>query len=66
MQRVICARSLSLAVVIEHVLSSSTFLSQGVKDVVRDVFLPWYNAYRFLVQQVCRRPSQTSRNLSDE
>jgi hypothetical protein len=55
-----------LAVVLERVLSSSTFLSQGVKDVVRDVFLPWYNAYRFLVQQVCHRPSQTSHNLSDE
>ena len=28
--------------------------NQGVKDVVRDVLLPWYNAYRFLVQSVLR------------
>jgi len=30
------------------------FKEEGVKDVVRDVMLPWYNAYRFLVQQVRR------------
>jgi isoleucyl-tRNA synthetase len=30
------------------------FREQGVKDGVRDVFLPWYNAYRFLVQVVRR------------
>eukprot|EP00898_Chlorokybus_atmophyticus_P002811 jgi/Chlat1/3530/Chrsp23S03703 len=27
------------------------FKEDGVFGVVRDVFLPWYNAYRFLVQQ---------------
>ena len=26
---------------------------EGVRDVVKDVFLPWYNAYRFLVQVAC-------------
>jgi len=25
------------------------FSSEGVKGIVRDVFLPWYNAYRFLI-----------------
>mmetsp|Transcript_1266 Transcript_1266/g.1564 ORF Transcript_1266/g.1564 Transcript_1266/m.1564 type:complete len:570 (+) Transcript_1266:124-1833(+) len=30
------------------------FTESGVKDVVKDVFLPWYNAYRFLVQEVTR------------
>lgn len=25
------------------------FKEDGVKGVVRDVFLPWYNAYRFLI-----------------
>merc|ERR1719174_752272 len=30
------------------------FKEDGVRDVVKDVFLPWYNAYRFLVQEVGR------------
>jgi len=28
------------------------FKTDGVYNVVKDVFLPWYNAYRFLVQSV--------------
>ncbi|CAK9117114.1 unnamed protein product [Durusdinium trenchii] len=28
------------------------FKEEGVRDVVKDVFLPWYNAYRFLVQEM--------------
>ncbi|XP_041836147.1 isoleucine--tRNA ligase, cytoplasmic [Melanotaenia boesemani] len=30
------------------------FKEEGVRDVLKDVFLPWYNAYRFLVQNVHR------------
>lgn len=30
------------------------FKKEGVFGVVKDVFLPWYNAYRFLVQNVLR------------
>ena len=30
------------------------FREDGVRDVVKDVFLPWYNAYRFLIQEVGR------------
>ncbi|XP_024399139.1 isoleucine--tRNA ligase, cytoplasmic isoform X2 [Physcomitrium patens] len=30
------------------------FKREGVYSVVKDVFLPWYNAYRFLVQNVKR------------
>lgn len=30
------------------------FKEKGVKDILKDVFLPWYNAYRFLVQCVDR------------
>lgn len=30
------------------------FKKEGVYGVVRDVFLPWYNAYRFLVQNTKR------------
>ncbi|XP_021132096.1 isoleucine--tRNA ligase, cytoplasmic [Anas acuta] len=28
------------------------FKEEGVRDILKDVFLPWYNAYRFLVQNV--------------
>ncbi|XP_055922181.1 isoleucine--tRNA ligase, cytoplasmic [Eupeodes corollae] len=30
------------------------FKEEGVRDVIKDVFLPWYNAYRFLLQNVGR------------
>lgn len=38
---------------------SLAFKAQGVYDVIRNVFLPWYNAYRFLVQNVLRHESET-------
>ena len=28
------------------------FKEEGVRDILKDVFLPWYNAYRFLIQNV--------------
>ncbi|XP_059479642.1 isoleucine--tRNA ligase, cytoplasmic [Neocloeon triangulifer] len=30
------------------------FKEDGVRDILKDVFLPWYNAYRFFVQNVER------------
>lgn len=30
------------------------FKEDGVRDIIKDVFLPWYNAYRFLFQNVYR------------
>ena len=30
------------------------FKEDGVRDVIKDVFLPWYNAYRFFVQNLER------------
>ena len=30
------------------------FKEEGVRDVIKDVFLPWYNAYRFFVQNLER------------
>jgi hypothetical protein len=30
------------------------FVEKGVKDVVREVFLPWFNAYRFFAQGVAQ------------
>jgi isoleucyl-tRNA synthetase len=31
---------------------SLQFREQGVKGVIKDIFLPWYNAYRFLIQNI--------------
>merc|ERR1712180_206066 len=28
------------------------FKEEGVRDILKDVFLPWYNAYRFLLQNI--------------
>ena len=51
---------------------SLRFRQEGVLAVVKDVFLPWYNAYRFLVQNVARmeassqdrfRPAEVSLTL---
>lgn len=36
------------------------FKKDGVYGVVKDVFLPWYNAYRFLVQNVKRLEAESS------
>ncbi|XP_070558772.1 isoleucine--tRNA ligase, cytoplasmic-like [Ptychodera flava] len=33
---------------------SLRFKEEGVRDILKDVFLPWYNAYRFLMQNVDR------------
>ncbi|KAG2485316.1 hypothetical protein HYH03_015989 [Edaphochlamys debaryana] len=35
------------------------FKEEGVFAVVKDVFLPWYNAYRFLVQNMLRLEMET-------
>lgn len=38
------------------------FKEDGVRDVLKDVFLPWYNAFRFLIQNIglyCQENSET-------
>lgn len=35
------------------------FNKTGVQEVIRSVFLPWYNAYRFLVQNAIRHEAET-------
>lgn len=30
------------------------FDEDGVKSVVKEIFLPWFNAYRFMVQNISR------------
>ena len=39
------------------------FKEEGVRDILKDVFLPWYNAYRFLIQN-CQRLQAVSHSLS--
>ncbi|KAI3433769.1 hypothetical protein D9Q98_003575 [Chlorella vulgaris] len=39
------------------------FKEEGVFSVVKDVFLPWYNAYRFLVQNTLRWEAETGRSF---
>jgi isoleucyl-tRNA synthetase len=39
------------------------FSEDGVKDIVKQVFLPWFNAYRFLVQNISRWEKHTSKNF---
>ncbi|XP_044012686.1 isoleucine--tRNA ligase, cytoplasmic [Aphidius gifuensis] len=36
------------------------FKEEGVRDVIKDVFLPWYNAFRFLKQNIDRFEADTS------
>jgi len=39
------------------------FSSEGVRSVVRDVFLPWFNAYRFLIQNITRWESRSGKRF---
>lgn len=42
---------------------SLKFSEVGVKNVVKDVFLPWFNAYRFLIENITRYEEKTSTNF---
>jgi isoleucyl-tRNA synthetase len=42
------------------------FQEQGVLGVVREVFLPWYNAYRFAAQNILRWEMETGESLDPE
>eukprot|EP00210_Caulerpa_lentillifera_P003823 g3651.t1 len=42
---------------------SIRFTEEGVRDVVKVVFLPWYNAYRFLVQNTLRWQQETNQQF---
>ena len=39
------------------------FAAEGVRSVVRDIFLPWFNAYRFLIQNITRWEGRTGRSF---
>lgn len=42
------------------------FKEEGVQGIVRDVFLPWYNSYRFLIQNITRWEKTTGKNFQFE
>merc|ERR1712045_1024044 len=48
------ADALRLYLINSPVVKAETlrFKEEGVKDILKDVFLPWYNAYRFLPQNI--------------
>ncbi|KAK0075984.1 hypothetical protein PV325_006058 [Microctonus aethiopoides] len=39
------------------------FKEEGVRDVIKDVFLPWYNAFRFLIQNIARYETDEKRQF---
>lgn len=39
------------------------FAKKGVEGVVREIFLPWYNAYRFLIQNISKWEGRTNKNF---
>lgn len=42
------------------------FQEKGVKDIIKDVFLPWYNAHRFLVQNTQQMEIKGVKFVHDE
>jgi len=40
------------------------FVESGVRGILRDALLPWFNAYRFFAQQVARWEMQSNMKLS--
>ena len=43
---------------------SLRFAESGVKDIVRDIFLPWFNAYRFCIQNITRLEKRTGESFT--
>lgn len=39
------------------------FSKKGVEAVVREIFLPWYNAYRFLIQNISKWEGRVNKNF---
>lgn len=39
------------------------FSGEGVRNVVRDIFLPWFNAYRFLIQNITRWETRSGKQF---
>ena len=39
------------------------FSKKGVESVVKEIFLPWYNAYRFLIQNITKYEARHNKNF---
>ena len=39
------------------------FAQEGVRSVVRDIFLPWFNAYRFMIQNITRWETRSGKRF---
>ena len=39
------------------------FSETGVKNIVKEIFLPWFNAYRFLIQSISRWEKNQDKNF---
>lgn len=39
------------------------FQGEGVRGIVREIFLPWFNAYRFMIQNITRWEKRTGKNF---
>jgi len=39
------------------------FSKKGVEAVVKEIFLPWYNAYRFLLQNISKYEVRSNKNF---
>ncbi|KAJ7379527.1 Isoleucine--tRNA ligase, cytoplasmic [Desmophyllum pertusum] len=42
------------------------FQEKGVKDIIKEVFLPWYNAHRFLLQNIQQMEREGHKFIHDE
>eukprot|EP01100_Stratorugosa_tubuloviscum_P007126 TRINITY_DN2995_c0_g1_i1.p1 TRINITY_DN2995_c0_g1~~TRINITY_DN2995_c0_g1_i1.p1 ORF type:complete len:1143 (+),score=551.91 TRINITY_DN2995_c0_g1_i1:135-3563(+) len=42
------------------------FSENGVKSIIKDVFLPWFNAYRFLSQSIIKYESLTNQSFAPD
>ncbi len=46
--------------------ANPNFSKDGVKGIIRDIFLPWYNAYRFLIDNIGRMEMQEETKFAVE
>ena len=59
------ADSLRLYLINSPVVRADTlrFKEEGVKDILKDVLLPWFNAYRFVIQNIVRLQKEDGVNF---
>merc|ERR1712130_793357 len=39
------------------------FMESGVKDVIKDIFIPWFNSYRFFITQARRLEKREGKKI---